>query len=32
VRRDDHLMAIGQGAEFTRGTMRVAGYSLVGLR
>jgi hypothetical protein len=32
LRRDDYLMAIDQGAEFTRGTMRVAGYSLTGLR
>ncbi len=32
LRRGDYLMAIDQGAEFTRGTMKVAGYALTGVR
>jgi hypothetical protein len=32
LRRDDYLMAIDQGGEFTRGTMRVAGYALTGVK
>jgi hypothetical protein len=32
LRSNDYLMAIDQGAEFTRGTMRVAGYTLTGVR
>jgi hypothetical protein len=32
LRRDDYLMAIDQGAELTRGTMRVARYTLAGVR
>ena len=29
---NDYLMAVDQGAEFTHGTMRVAGYALTGVR
>jgi hypothetical protein len=32
LRGGDYLMAIDQGAEFTRGTMRVDGYALTGVR
>ncbi len=32
LRRGDYLMAIDQGGELTRGTMRVAGYTLTGVR
>ncbi len=32
LRADDYLMAIDQGAEFTRGTMKVAGYALTGVQ
>ena len=32
LRRGDYLMAIDQGAELTRGTMRVARYTLAGVR
>jgi Glycosyl hydrolase family 12 len=32
LRRGDYLMAIDQGAELTHGTMRVAGYTLTGVR
>jgi len=32
LRRGDYLMAIDQGGEFTRGTMKVAGYALTGVQ
>jgi len=32
LRASDYLMAIDQGAELTHGTMKVAGYTLTGLR